>query len=127
MHLMYVDESGDPGAFTGHNSPHFILSGIIIAQDDWLPILQKLKDFKKYCKQQYSLPISTEIHASELIRINKLDAYRSIRKTKRIHILRDFMQQLPVIFSTCKVINVCFDKRQHGSTIQNFKKWLGIG
>jgi len=122
MHIMYVDESGDPEAYTGFNSPHFILSGIILSQDDWLPVLQKLKGFKQYCKQQYNLPISTEIHASELIRINKMDAYRPIRKTQRIYILRDFMQQLPIIFSTCKVINICFDKTQHANTYTDFQE-----
>ncbi len=113
MYIMYVDESGDPGKYNNMNSPHFILSGIILHQNDWMPILEKLKNFKKYCKEEYGLPISEEIHASELIRINKMDAYRSIRKTQRIYILRDFMQQLPVIFAKCRVLNICMDKQQH--------------
>ena len=41
MHIMYVDESGDPG-----NSPlssaHYILTGLIIHQDDWSPILNRI-------------------------------------------------------------------------------------
>jgi len=34
MHLMYVDESGDPGIHK-YGSPHFILSGLILSQEDW--------------------------------------------------------------------------------------------
>ena len=34
MHILYVDESGDPGK-DKHSSPHFILSGLIISQEDW--------------------------------------------------------------------------------------------
>ena len=41
MHLMYVDESGDPGT-KGFASPHFILSGLIIHQDDWDKYLERL-------------------------------------------------------------------------------------
>jgi Protein of unknown function (DUF3800) len=112
MYLMYVDESGDPGKFNGLNSKHFILSGIIISQNDWMPTLKKLKDFKDYCKKQYNLPIGTEIHASELIRINKLEDYKSIKKHDRINIIKDFMREIPLIFSTSKIINVYLDKEQ---------------
>ena len=39
---MYVDESGDSGVSI-HSSPHFILSGLIIDQDDWSLNLERLK------------------------------------------------------------------------------------
>lgn len=41
MYLLYVDESGD----TGHvNSPtkHFVLSALVIHEDQWLNILDDL-------------------------------------------------------------------------------------
>lgn len=104
---MYVDESGDPGIHR-HSSPHFILSGLIISQDDWNECLNRLKKFRKEVKAKYGLNQGIEIHASELIRINKTEAYRKIRKSDRISILKDYASQIPKIFETSKLINVCF-------------------
>ena len=115
MHLMYVDESGDPG-HARLNSRHFALSGLIINQSDWLNFLNKLKTFRKFVKTEYNLNQRTEIHASELIRIKSIDEYRLIRKTERINILKAYMTAIPQIFSTAKVINVCIDKSEHLST-----------
>lgn len=105
---MYVDESGDPGIHK-YSSPHFILSGLIISESEWKEYLSRLKTFRKSLKEQYGLNQRTEIHASELIRIKSLDEYRKIYKTDRINILRDFCEQIPIIFDNAKVINVCFN------------------
>lgn len=112
MQLMYVDESGDPGHHI-QSSPHFILSGLVIDQDDWMSILDRLKTFRKHIKNTYGLNQRTEIHASELIRVNKIDEYKKISKTNRINILRDYCTEIPTIFDTAKLINVCIDIRQH--------------
>lgn len=113
MMFMYVDESGDAGQFIPNqsaNSPHFILSGLIISQNDWLQYLNNLKTFRKHIKAQHGLLMREEIHASELIRISKIAAYRQIRKTQRIDILRTFTQQMPLMFPQAKVINICLTK-----------------
>ncbi|WP_040495690.1 DUF3800 domain-containing protein [Fulvivirga imtechensis] len=102
---MYVDESGDPG-IDAYSSLHYILSGLIISEDDWKENLVRLKKFRKSLKNTYGLNQRTEIHASELIRINKLTEYRNIGKTERINILRDFCSQILIIFDTAKVINI---------------------
>lgn len=107
MHIMYVDESGDPG-IDKYSSPHFILSGLVISENEWKECLNRLKTFRKSLKDNYGLNQRTEIHASELIRIKSLDEYRQIRKTDRINILRDFSSQIPVIFNNAKIINICF-------------------
>ena len=106
---MYVDESGDPGIHQ-HSSPHYILSGLIVSQDDWQKYLHRLKLFRKSVKVTYNLNQRTEIHASELIRISKIKEYRSIRKSDRIDILRDYCAQIPIIFDSAKVINICLKK-----------------
>ncbi len=113
MHFMYVDESGDSGEFiqgVSKNSRHYILSGLIVPQDDWLSSLERLKTFRASIKQKFGLRIREEIHASELIRINKNTSYRSIRKTNRIEILSLFLQTIPVACNSSRIINVCFDK-----------------
>ncbi|GGE21597.1 DUF3800 domain-containing protein [Psychroflexus salis] len=106
MHILYVDESGDPGKHK-YSSPHFILSGLIIAQDDWSLCLSNLKTFRKSVYTKYGLNQRTEIHASELIRINNLKKYQAIRKTNRINILKDYASQIPMIFCNSKIINIC--------------------
>jgi hypothetical protein len=112
MYILYVDESGDPGKHK-HSSPHFILSGLIISQDNWSNHLEKLKIFRKSIYAKYGLNQRTEIHASELIRINKEKEYQKIRKSDRINILRDYATQIPVIFNNAKIINICIKINEH--------------
>ncbi len=109
MHLMYVDESGDPGIHA-YGSPFFILSGLIVPQDEWSKYLDRLKTFRNSIKISYGLLLREEIHAAELIRINKTIAYRQIKKSDRINILKAYSHQIPIIFDTAKVINVCLKK-----------------
>lgn len=109
MQFMYVDESGDPGN-SKFGSKHYILSGLILSDQDWKACLDKMKVFRQHLKSTAGLLIRTEIHAAELFRINKLEAYRKIHKSTRVGILKQFMQQMPLIFDKAVVINVCFDK-----------------
>jgi len=109
MHLMYVDESGDPGRTT-YSSPHYILSGLIVGQHDWNRCLDRLKEYRRLLKATYNLNQRVEIHATELIRINEIESYRLIRKSDRVKILKDYCQQLPIIFDCGKVINICLKK-----------------
>lgn len=112
---MYVDESGDPGIHS-LSSPHFILSGIIISQDHWDRCLIRLKDFRKSLKVKYGLNQRTEIHASELIRVQKNEAYKLINKSNRINIIKDYCTEIPVIFDTAQVINICIKINEHPDT-----------
>ncbi len=54
--------------------------------------------------------LRTEIHASELIRIKKITEYKRIVKRDRINLLKDYSNEIPIIFDDTKIINVCFDK-----------------
>ncbi|MCD8741278.1 DUF3800 domain-containing protein [Mucilaginibacter roseus] len=112
MYLMYVDESGDPGV-SQHSSPHYILSGLIISQTDWDKYLQRLKVFRKAIKATYNLNQRTEIHTSELIRINKIEEYKRINKTDRINIIKDYCTQIPLMFDESRCINICIKKAEH--------------
>ena len=109
MHFIYVDESGDPGIHQ-YGSPFYILSGLIVPQDEWSKYLERLKTFRRSIKDTYGLMLREEIHAAELIRINKTISYRSIKKIDRISILKAYCQQIPIIFDTAKVINICLAK-----------------
>lgn len=118
MYLMYVDESGDPGP--NPYSKHFILSGLIVNQDEWSKYLGRLKAFRKHIKAAYDLNQRTEIHSAELIRVNKLQEYKNIHKKERIKILLEYSIQLPLIFDTAKVINVCLNKDEF-PTVNNIQ------
>lgn len=100
---MYVDESGDPGIHQ-YGSPYFILSGIIVPEQEWAKYLDRLKQFRKSIKTRYGLRVREELHASELIRVKNIEAYKNIRKSDRIQIMREYCHQLPVIFDTAKII-----------------------
>src|SRR5690625_7335392 len=102
MFVMYVDESGDPGPHVNAgsgNSRHFILSGLVVPMVCWNDTLDRFKDFRRDIRKRFGLPMREELHASELIRINRIDAYRAIKKHDRIRILTDFVTQLPTIRS----------------------------
>jgi hypothetical protein len=103
---MYVDESGDPGTHP-YSSPHYILSGLVVSQNEWDTYLIRLKAFRKNIKNKYGLNQRTEVHTAELIRVNQLVEYKKIFKTKRIEIIKDYCSQIPIIFSTATVINIC--------------------
>jgi hypothetical protein len=115
MHIMYVDESGDPGIHK-YGSPYFILSGLVVSQDEWQKYLERLKLFRKSLKTRFGLLLKEEIHASELIRIKKNQAYKKIRKTERINILKDYCRQIPIIFNTAKLINICLEKKDYSTS-----------
>lgn len=112
MYICYVDESGDPGIHQ-FSSPHYILSGLVVSADDWQEYLRRLKKFRKFLKEEYGLNQRTEIHSSELIRVNKIEEYRRIKKTNRINILREYCSHIPLIFDSAKVINVCLNSSDY--------------
>ena len=113
MYILYVDESGDPGKYTKHSSAHFMLSGLIVSFDDWGNYLRRLKEFRKMIKETYGLLLGSEIHASELIRINKIEAYRNIKRIDRINILKETALAIPQIYSNSKIINICLKKSDY--------------
>lgn len=118
MHILYVDESGDTGKYLkgeSKNSSHYILSAIIISQEDWFSTLEKLKKLRGVISTNYGLSPRIEIHASELIRINKIVEYRKLPKHIRLEILKFYTSQIPIIFDTSKVLNICLDKTKQKS------------
>lgn len=108
---MYVDESGDPGN-SKYSSPHYILSGLILSDQDWKDCLSRLKAFRQHLKKTTGLLITAELHAAELIRINKIEVYRQIKKPVRVNIINQFVQQIPAIFGNAIIINVCLKKEE---------------
>ncbi|HAK75459.1 MAG TPA: hypothetical protein DCM71_00760 [Runella sp.] len=109
MQIMYVDESGDNGC-SKYGSQHYILSGIVVSEDDWQESLNRMKAFRKHLKDTYGLLIRTELHAAELIRVGKIEEYKKIHKSQRINILKEFVRQIPIIFNNAVIINIVLNK-----------------
>jgi hypothetical protein len=110
MYIMYVDESGDPGSANG-SSEYFILSGLILHYKSWYKKLDLLKRMRKYFKKKYGLPLTTEIHAKELLRISHLKLYRKISKPQRVRLLKEYASFIPKMFKDCWIINICLHKK----------------
>ena len=66
MHLVYVDESGDPGSV---NSPtaSYILAGLKIPSERWHEAQGRLVAFRQRLRDQLGLKLSAEIHAAEFL------------------------------------------------------------
>lgn len=109
---MYVDESGDPGKYMGSNSPHYILSGLIISIDDWSSAIDRLVKFRELVQKATGLSKRVELHSSEIIRPHKLDAYKSIHKSVRVQLLKSFVGEMHVFFPNSKILNICLDKNK---------------
>ena len=116
MYLMYVDESGDPGRYNGKNTPHFILSGLIVPMEEWHLALGHITAFREEVKQRTGLAKREEIHSFELIRPTRQQVYKSIHKAARVQLLRDFVENIPAFFPNAHLLNVCFDKQQWPTT-----------
>jgi hypothetical protein len=117
MYILYVDESGDPGSWQGRadgNSKHFILSGIIIPMVEWNGLFENIKGFRRQLRTDFGLAMRIELHASELIRIGSIDAYRDIHKSDRLRILQRTARELPTLLPMARIINVCLDKMTSG-------------
>ncbi|WP_197031927.1 DUF3800 domain-containing protein [Hymenobacter swuensis] len=109
---MYVDESGDPGKYMGSNSPHYILSGLIISIDDWSSAIDRLVKFRELVQKATGLSKRVELHSSEIIRPHKLDAYKSIHKSVRVQLLKSFVGEMHVFFPNSKILSICLDKNK---------------
>ena len=112
MYFLYVDESGDPGRYNGSNTPHFILSGLVILEEEWVAGLARMLAFREQVKQAAGLSKKVEFHSSELIRPHKLDAYKQIHKSVRVRLLKDFVGLMPAFFPKARILSVCLDKQQ---------------
>ncbi len=129
---MYVDESGDIGV-SEHSSKYFILSGLIVHENDWNECLHRLKNFRKSLKEKYGFSLRTEVHAAEFFS-PKTDCYRTLYKSQRIGIFKDYIKEIPRIFSQAKLVNVCILKEMYcdsdifniawNKLIQNFEFFL---
>ena len=66
MDLIYIDESGDPGASNSPTNVYF-LSSLNIPCDQWARAQSRLMEFRHRMRDQMGLKLSAEIHAAEFL------------------------------------------------------------
>lgn len=66
MHLVYVDESGDPGVGLG-SSRYFILCGVCVHHADWHEVNRRLGELRHRLENLHGLSTLAEIHAAEFL------------------------------------------------------------
>jgi Protein of unknown function (DUF3800) len=117
MFMMYVDESGDPG-LVGSPCRYYVLSGLVVHETCWRPVLERLLEFRRRVRDQFGLKLREELHAARMI--NKPGPLVRIKRHDRLRIIRDFADQLAAI-PEISVINVVIDKEGKDASYDVFE------
>jgi hypothetical protein len=135
MYIAYVDESGDPGRNT-RITKYFTLSGIIVADSNWKPFLDRVKAFRKGLKKDFGLTLKADLRAADLwhnsgdfekLNLNYADRRRIFRKTaeflrysQEVAILNVSINKgSPQLPSTGKIGGIAWTM-----FLQRFENWL---
>lgn len=107
MYLMYVDESGDTG-LAGSPTRYFVLSGLVLHEICWRPVLDTLVAFRRDLRHKYGLKLRKEIHAAALI--NSPGPLVMIKRHDRLAMVREFANTMAAL-GGISIINVVVDKQ----------------
>ncbi len=125
MYLVYIDESGshDDGSFVlgqknwkpkdNRESKYFILTALVVHQQDWRQLFKKLKGIRENVKQTHNIPLHEYIHATELITGSGIWRHNSRRKftrSKRVKLLKNLLHEHAQLRSLCYYGSVIADK-----------------
>lgn len=91
MHLLFVDESGDPGY---RNSPtrQYVLAGLLIPAADWWGLRQRLSSHRERMKTAFGTDVNGELHASEFLGAAK--THRGMASWQRIRAIQWMLRDL---------------------------------
>ncbi len=67
MQILYIDASGDPGAYMGKNTKYYVLGGVCLSYKDWKFITD---DFRSIVSKYFGAFQIPEIHTKDLISHN---------------------------------------------------------
>lgn len=107
MRIVYFDESGDDG-YPDYSSPLFALTAVYMHYLHWQTNLNRIREFRSRLRQDYGLPVKTEIHTKYFI-LNKRP-YRGLgmaepSRLRVIDLLADLVGSLEL-----RVVNVVINK-----------------
>ena len=120
---MYVDESGDTG-LRGSPTDHFVLTGFVVHETDWLGYLDRLIEFRRRMGAAFGLPLRAELHSSQLF--TRPGRLVSIPKNERLAIVRAFANEV-VGLEHARCICVHVDKRGKAAEYDVFTRaWTAL-
>lgn len=103
MHLMYVDESGDPGFGKGA-SPRYVRAGVIVHGWKWKVVDERIRAFKR----TRGLDWRDEIRANDIRRGH--NAFRNKPPEERQTLLEDLLDTIGRESPEISVIGACIHK-----------------
>jgi hypothetical protein len=94
MYLAYFDESGDSGhpAVVATPTRFFVLSGVILHQDNWMPTLNRLIDIRRILRDQYNIPARPEIKGQHIRPGRGVFRGLPMTQAQRLTLYRELMQ-----------------------------------
>lgn len=110
MYLMYTDEAGDPGHFTGNNIPIFLLNGLVVHETKWRAFLEFMVAYRRRMKRLFRFKMRDEMHVAKMIRGD--GEYKLIPMPDRVTMLRIFAHEL-ASQSYMNILSVIIDKSKH--------------
>ena len=124
MYLMYVDESGDSGAYPGSPTRFFTLTGLVVHESRWVQTLDSLVRFRQVARSRFGIQLAEEIHAGEMLsRPGKLVR---IKKNDRLAIIRGQIDLLATM-NHLNIINIRVDKQGKPAGCNPFvKAWEAL-
>ena len=91
MHIIYLDESGDPGMFNSPTS-YYLLAGFSVHHADWHSVDERLREFRKWAESTYGLEVGQEIHSAEFLGAAQMHC--GLRREQRLLIIRKLISIL---------------------------------
>ncbi len=118
--IAYFDESGDDGIIN-YSSNLFILTATYMQDNDWNENYLKFKNFRKFLKEKYDIPIKEEFHTAHFFKDK--DPYRkyNFNNNQRKEIVYWYARAISNL--NLKIINTIIDKdsivREDYKVLQN--------
>lgn len=109
MHLMYVDESGDPGLGEG-SSARYIRVGVVVHGWKWREVDERIRTFKL----TRGLNWDAEIRANDIRRGH--NAFARMPATERLTLLQNLLETVAREMPAVSLIGVCIHKHNVDTT-----------
>jgi Protein of unknown function (DUF3800) len=120
MNLIYVDESGDPGASNSPTNVYF-LSSLNIPCDQWALAQSRLTGFRLRMRDQMGLKLSAEIHAAEFLGGAKY--FLGLEPRQRLRIALWLLREIKGM-QGCRSRTVGISKNQGADIVRD--SWIGL-
>jgi hypothetical protein len=116
MYFLYVDESGDCGAYDSTKpdktgTKYFVITGWFFHAQKWKIVLDTMKAFRKKIAREGFLNYDVEFHCAEMISPHTAKAFTSISIPDRWSLIKEFSETIGSMAST-KIICVVIDKEK---------------